>query len=107
METALNTGTEKRSLRNPDWETIIKYTKVGPGSISKKIAPSNRQTVLKAATKNAGSINIELVCAQLKNDLEWYCNLPEKHKSETVLRNILDNTPEPTVGMIENWWILS
>ncbi|MGZ3866507.1 MAG: hypothetical protein ACXVC6_09935 [Bacteroidia bacterium] len=98
------TTTKKTSLRNPDWETIISYTKVSKKPMGK--TEHSEQPKTSPATNGR---NMETVCAKLKNDLEWYCNLPEKNRSKTVLRNILDcSTPQELEGeIIEKWWLLS
>lgn len=94
------TTAEKRTFLHPDWETIIRST---------RIKPSNKTGNIQKPTSRQSHRDMELVCVKLKNDLEWYCNLPDKTKSKAVLRNILDDQPiqSPQQDFIEKWWLLS
>jgi len=98
------TETQRKVNRRPNWNAIINSTKTGiarerPVLFEKHKLSSGKNTVS----------DIEMVCTELKNNMEWYCNLPENIKSKKLLIKVSEQ-PSPlnrSGKLIEKWWLNS
>jgi len=99
------TETQRKETNRPNWDAIINSTKAGITFKERSVLPGKHKL---SPGKNT-MCEIEMVCTKLKNDLEWYCNLPENIKSKKLLKKILEQpSPVNSSGkLIEKWWINS